>query len=108
MGRPKKEINLVLLKKLSAIHCTQQEMSDILDIHRDTFIERLKSDPEFSDIYKKARSEGKMSLRRYQFELAKSGHATMLIWLGKQYLGQTDKLITQEGFDTLKWTEEDV
>lgn len=33
-----------------------------------------------------------MSLRRAQMKLAESGNATMLIWCGKQYLGQTDKV----------------
>ncbi len=32
-----------------------------------------------------------MSLRRLQWKAAKENNVTMLIWLGKQYLGQTDK-----------------
>lgn len=32
-----------------------------------------------------------MSLRRKQYEMAAGGNPTMLIWLGKQYLNQTDK-----------------
>ena len=35
-------------------------------------------------------------MRRSQFDLAKKGNATMLIWLGKQYLGQTDKPTAEE------------
>jgi hypothetical protein len=31
-------------------------------------------------------------LRRLQWKLARAGNATMLIWLGKQWLGQTDKV----------------
>jgi hypothetical protein len=31
------------------------------------------------------------SLRRKQFEAAMNGNTTILIWLGKQYLGQRDK-----------------
>ena len=33
----------------------------------------------------------KTSLRRAQFELAMKGNPTMLIWLGKQYLGQNER-----------------
>ena len=33
-----------------------------------------------------------MSLRRQQFKSAEAGNVTMQIWLGKQYLGQTDKV----------------
>ena len=32
-----------------------------------------------------------MSLRRKQFETALAGNVTMMVWLGKQYLGQKDK-----------------
>ena len=34
---------------------------------------------------------GKASLRRTQFKIAEKGNANMAIFLGKQYLGQTDK-----------------
>ncbi len=33
---------------------------------------------------------GRQALREAQFEKALSGNSTMLIWLGKQYLGQND------------------
>ncbi len=33
-----------------------------------------------------------MSLKRKQWEMAMGGNITMLIWLGKQNLGQTDKV----------------
>ena len=33
----------------------------------------------------------RMKLAQKQFELAMDGNVTMLVWLGKQYLGQTDK-----------------
>ncbi len=32
-----------------------------------------------------------MSLRRKQWRAAEEGNTTMLVWLGKQYLGQKDK-----------------
>ena len=44
----------------------------------------------FADAYKKYSVGGKISLRRYQMRMAET-NATMAIWLGKQYLGQTDK-----------------
>jgi hypothetical protein len=45
----------------------------------------------FSDLIKKGRESGKASLRRQQWALAQKGDKTMLIWLGKQYLGQRDQ-----------------
>lgn len=47
----------------------------------------------FSDVYKKYSAKGKISLRRYQFQQAEKSTA-MAIWLGKQYLGQTEKEIS--------------
>ena len=32
-----------------------------------------------------------ISLRRAQYQVAKDGNPTMLIWLGKQWLGQSEK-----------------
>ncbi len=42
----------------------------------------------------KKRGEGKQLLRRMQFDKAMSGNVVMLIWLGKQYLGLSDKAET--------------
>lgn len=92
-GRSKADIDIELMKKLAAIQCTITEMSSILGVHRDTFHERLKNDEIFSDAYNKARDTGKSSLRRMQYEAAKNGSAAMLIWLGKQFLGQIENPI---------------
>ena len=45
----------------------------------------------FSDAFEKYSANGRMSLRREQFRVALAGDRTMLIWLGKQYLGQRDE-----------------
>ena len=39
----------------------------------------------------KKRVEGKIALKQLQLKAAKDGNVTMLIWLGKNELGQTDK-----------------
>ena len=86
-GRPKKQIDYELVKKLAGIMCTQEEIANILDISTRT----LQRDSKFCRIYKTARENGKMSLRRMQFKKAMEGNVTMLIWLGKQYLGQKEQ-----------------
>jgi hypothetical protein len=43
-----------------------------------------------------------VSLRRAQFKAAKEGNVTMLIWLGKQRLGQKNEPIQSGGSDRLK------
>ena len=35
--------------------------------------------------------EEKIALKKKQFDMAMKGNVPMLIWLGKQYLGQMDK-----------------
>jgi hypothetical protein len=45
----------------------------------------------FSDVFREKRGIGRISLRRSQFELAKK-NAAMAIWLGKQYLNQSDQV----------------
>ena len=86
-GRPKKKIDYELVGKLAAIQCTEIEIAGILDISERT----LQRDAEFCRIYSLKKDSGKASLRRMQWKKAEEGNATLLIWLGKQYLGQTDK-----------------
>ncbi len=86
-GRPKKEIDYELVGKLAAIQCTQEEIATILGISRQT----LLKDEEFLYIYSSKKEAGRSSLRRMQWKTAESGNPTMQIWLGKQWLGQSDK-----------------
>jgi len=98
VGRPKIEINEDQLEKLSSILCTMEEMASFFGCSVDT-LER-----NFADTIKKGKNKGRMSLRRLQFEKAQSGNTTMLIWLGKQLLGQKDKIETSENNDPLPWS----
>lgn len=84
MARPKIEIDQELIRKLSSIHCTMNEMASVAGCSVDTLERR------FADTIKKGKDEGKASLRRMQWEAAQKGNITMLIWLGKQLLGQRD------------------
>ena len=93
MGRPRKEIDFDDLRKMCEIHCTQEEICHLLDMHHETLNARIqeKYGCTFSQYYKKNSSTGKKSLRRTQYDAANSGSVPMMIWLGKQYLGQSDK-----------------
>lgn len=86
-GRPKIKLDYNLIEKLAYIQCTQEEIAKILGVSVDT----LQRDDEFCGIYKKGIESGKSSLRRLQWKAAETGNSTMLVWLGKQYLGQRDK-----------------
>ena len=86
MARPKKVIDYDLVERLSSIQCTMQEIAVVLEVS----LSRLEKDKEFIRVYKKGIETGKMSLRRKQWKAVEDGNVTMLIWLGKQYLGQVE------------------
>lgn len=92
MARPKKEFNKNSFEELCRIQCTKSEICSVLDIDDETLNRMIKDeyDSSFSDIYKKYSEDGKMSLRRWQRNAAQKGNASLLIWLGKQDLGQRD------------------
>ena len=102
-GRPTKPIDYKRLDAMCAIHCTGEECAAILDMDYDTMNRTLKRDGHigFTEYFKQKGANGKMSLRRKQFDHAMSGNATMLIWLGKQWLGQVDKQEEADAGDAL-------
>jgi predicted DNA-binding ArsR family transcriptional regulator len=100
-GRPRKEINYDTVAELANIQCTQEEIASVLKIS----VRTLQRDEEFCRIYKQGMEEGKQSLRRLQWKAAMKGNTTMLVWLGKQYLGQKDKIETEDKTDNAKLQE---
>ena len=89
-GRPKFKIDLNLVRELSSIMCTQEEISRILGCSVDT----LQRSDDFCGIYKEEMAKGKCSLRRAQFTSAiEDENVTMQIWLGKILLGQKEERI---------------
>lgn len=88
--------------KLAALGCSMEEICEWFQINRET----LKYN--FSDYIAKGRSELKQRLRRAQIQTALDGNATMLVWLGKNILGQTDNPTNSEENQPLPWSEKDV
>lgn len=74
---------------LASFGCTNIEIAEMARISLRTLNRR------YIDVITNGRNKLAMSLRRKQYEMAMNGNVTMLIWLGKQYLGQTDKLNTE-------------
>lgn len=90
------DISLETLEALVRVQCTAEECAAALGCSEDTIDRRLKEEGEFgfAEYRKKHLTAGKISLRRAQFKAALKGNPTMLIWLGKQYLDQTDRTAT--------------
>lgn len=103
MARPKAQIDKDQFEKLCSMFCSQIEIADFFNVTDDTIQNWCKRTYKlgFSEVYKRKSSRGKMSIRRKQFEVAMDGNTTMLIWLGKQYLGQADKMdfVEEQGFE---------
>lgn len=94
MGRPVKEIDWEEFDKLCGMQCTLREIAGWFQVSEDTIERRVKEEYKetFAEHYSKRSSTGKVALRRKQFDVAMKGHPTLLIWLGKQYLEQKDKM----------------
>jgi len=91
-GRPKIEIDWEDFDKLCAIQATLTEIANFLGCSEDTVERRCHEvhGVTFAEHYKNKSAGGKTSLRRKQFQVALGGNVPMLIWLGKQHLGQKD------------------
>jgi len=79
------------VEALAALQCTYDEIASGLDIGISTLERRRAEEPEIEEAIKRGRDLGTRSLRRLQWTAAKDGNVTMQIWLGKQWLKQTDK-----------------
>ena len=87
VGRPKKyDIDTDQLFKLAKYNLTNIEIADIFGCSADLL------EKNYSEFLTKGRGELKKRLRQAQYEEAvDSRNITMLIWLGKQILGQSEK-----------------
>ena len=91
MPRHKTELDIKQFENLCGLQCTKEEICEFFGI-TDKTLDRWCKDTYkagFSDVFRQKRGKGKIALRRSQFRLAEK-NANMAIWLGKQYLEQTD------------------
>lgn len=87
-----KMIDAYTFEQLCSIQCTLQEIAAFFLVSpaavENWCIRRYKK--PFAECFAQFSAKGKISLRRNQFRMSEN-NPTMAIWLGKQYLGQTDK-----------------
>lgn len=93
-SKPMSEKEFEQLINMIRIQCTRDEICGVLGMSDTTLNRRLKERGEtnFEALLIKHGGEGKASLRRVQWKAAQDGNPTMLVWLGKQMLGQRDKV----------------
>jgi len=107
MARPRIEIKQEHFQSLCGIQCTLEEIASFFRCSEDTIERWCKRELKmsFADAYKRYSAGGKISLRRWQFRSAENGNTSMLIWLGKQYLGQKDQqdiTVSRNDDDTIR------
>jgi len=86
VARPKKPIDENLVEKLARVGCSNESIAIQVGCSVDTLTRR------YAELLQKSREGLKTQLRIWQLEAAKKGNTAMLIWLGKQMLGQTEKV----------------
>ncbi len=93
-GPPLTVINWKKVDSLCKKQNTGEEIASKIDVDYDTLQTACKREKgmKFSEYFLLKRKAGNVSLRKRQWMLAMEGNPTMLIWLGKQYLGQADKI----------------
>lgn len=93
MARPRIEIDNVVFEKLCGIQCTLEEIAAWFKCSPDTIERWCKREYfiGFAEAYKRFSASGKISLRRWQFQMAEHS-VPMAIFLGKNWLGQTDRV----------------
>ncbi|MCK4822346.1 hypothetical protein KA005_41670 [bacterium] len=94
-GAPAIVIDWELFAKYCQSQCTEEEIANYFQCSIQTINRKCKEKfgLTFVDTFKKESVGGLCSLRRAQWSKAVDGeNATMLIWLGKQFLGQSDKI----------------
>lgn len=99
-GENKKIIDPKEVRKLASIGMKNSEIAEYLDIDDSTLNYNFKQE------LIKGRHDLKCSLRQAQIRLALSGNAPMLIWLGKNILGQSDNPLDSEANQPLPWTDD--
>jgi DNA invertase Pin-like site-specific DNA recombinase len=90
-----------MIERLALIMCSYEEIAMVMN----TSVDNLKK--RYKDVIEKGRAEGKKGLRRAQYEKAvKDKDVRMLIFLGKNYLEQSDTPQDTESNEPLPWPED--
>lgn len=94
MARPRIKLDWEKLDSCLFFGATAVECEELTGVSFDTIKRRIKAKFKmgFAEYRDKKMSKAKQNLRRKQYETAMGGNVTMQIWLGKQWLGQSDKI----------------
>ena len=99
-GETRSVINPKRVEELATTFASYRELAEFFNVREQTFRDN------FRENVIKGRANTKMSLRQWQLAAAKSGNTSMLIWLGKNILGQQDNPTNKEENTILPWNND--
>src|SRR5690348_13636914 len=85
----RKTVKVSEIRAVSQLQVSEREAAAFLGITYKTFKEMPRIDASAKEAWEDGRELGRVSIRRAQFMLAQK-NPTMAIFLGKQYLGQSE------------------
>jgi hypothetical protein len=93
LGAPEKDFNWQALDGILQYGATKTDCAGVLMVSEDTIERRIKSKygMTFGDYREIKKANIRVKLRQKQIQLALEGNVPLLIWLGKNELGQTDR-----------------
>lgn len=102
-GRPRKPIDFGMIEKLSAICLPQEAIAWIVGVSEDTLRRRGR---RFREAVARGRAKSGLLILKKQFEIAQDDKSRreqtqMLIHLGKNYVGQKDR-VQVDGDEAMK------
>lgn len=86
------------IRELASEGNTMEDVATLLGVSNDV----ISGNDEYKRAYELGLCDMRATLRHSQFQSAKSGNTTMLVWLGKVILGQREETVS-----TLKFERED-
>ena len=94
-GRPRIQIDWSKAARLAAIYCPPEDIAGVLDCSLDTLQAACKREHgmTFAAWCAPKRSHCRAAIRGMQMASARQGSIAMQIWLGKNLLKQTDRII---------------
>ena len=112
MARPRKELEDMQFdgwEQLDAliIWSNQVYCAERLGVNIDTLADRIKERTglSFSEYKEQKKEAMRLNLRKKQYDVAMAGNVSMLIWLGKNELNQSDKQDIEQKIDERRIVE---
>ena len=91
------------LEKLAILSPSVEEVAAVFEVSKRT-VQRYLKKRDYAEAYERGKGKRRVSIKRAQYQTAMKGHCGMLIWLGKNELGQSDEPELQ-GSEPLTWVD---